>query len=230
MTPRSSSSSCSSTALMRLPLWRERDLAARAVGALRALHRLGVLPGVGAGRRVAHVPDRELAGERAQVVLAEDLADEAELAAGDDVPAAVGGGDARRLLAAVLERVQREVRQTRHLVPGRVQAEHAALVARSLTHRPHKLASPRCDTCALPATSRRSREEPGQALGVDASRAPRRPRRSPRGRRARPCSRSPPTRPISRTCVRSASARERPPRGRSRGTRPEPSPNRRCRS
>ena len=49
--------------------------------------------------------DRELAGERAQVVLAEDLADEAELAARDDVPAAVGRGDASRLLAAVLERV-----------------------------------------------------------------------------------------------------------------------------
>ena len=100
---------------------RQRDLAPRAVGALRALHRLGVLPGVGAGRRVAHVADRELAGERAQVVLAEHLADEAELAAGDDVPAAVGRGDPGRLLPAVLERVQGEVRQTRHLVTGRIQ-------------------------------------------------------------------------------------------------------------
>ena len=114
---------------------RERDLAARAVGALRALHRLGVLPGVRAGRRVADVADRELAGERAQVVLGEHLADEPELAARDDVPAAVGRGDARGLLAAVLERVQREVRQTRHLVTGRVQSEHSALVARSVTHR-----------------------------------------------------------------------------------------------
>ena len=97
---------------------RQRELAAGAVGALGALHRLGVLPGVGAGRRVAHVADRELAGERAQVVLAEDLADEAEVAARDDVPAAVGGGDARRLLAAVLERVEREVGEPRDLVAG----------------------------------------------------------------------------------------------------------------
>ena len=138
---------------------RERDLAARAVGALRALHRLRVLPGVGAGGGVAHVADRELAGERAQVVLAEHLVDEAELAAGDDVPAAVGRGDARRLLAAVLEGVQREVRQTRHLVTGRVQSEHSALVARSVTHHVHKLAgghanSSRSASCAAASSSR----------------------------------------------------------------------------
>ena len=134
VTPRSSSSSCSSTRVDQVAVVRQRDLAARAVGALRALHRLGVLPGVRPGRRVAHVADRQLAGERAQVVLGEHLADEAELAARDDVPAAVGRRDARRLLPAVLERVQREVRQTRHLVTGRIQSEHSALIARSLTH------------------------------------------------------------------------------------------------
>src|SRR5674476_1201452 len=37
-------------------------------------------------------------------------------------------------LPAVLQRVQGEVRQTRHLVTGRIQSENSALVARSLTH------------------------------------------------------------------------------------------------
>ena len=95
VTPRASSSSCSSTALIRLPLCASASSRRGAVGALRALDGLGVLPGVGAGRGVADVADRELAGERAQVVLAEHLADEPELAARDDVPAAVGRGDAR---------------------------------------------------------------------------------------------------------------------------------------
>ena len=73
--------------------------------------------------------DRQLAGERTQVVLGEHLVDEPELAPRDDVPAAVGRGDARGLLPAVLEGVQREVRQTRDLVTGRVQSEYSALVA-----------------------------------------------------------------------------------------------------
>ncbi len=55
--------------------------------------------------------DRELAGERAQVALGEDLVDQAELAPRDDVTVAVGRRDAGRLLTAVLQRVQREVRQ-----------------------------------------------------------------------------------------------------------------------
>ena len=39
-------------------------------------------------------------------------------------------GDARGLLAAVLERVEREVREARDVALGRVDAEDAALVAR----------------------------------------------------------------------------------------------------
>ena len=64
------------------------------------------------------MPDRQIAGECAQVVLAEHLADQPQLAARDDVPAAVGRRDPGRLLAAVLERVQREVGQARDVVPG----------------------------------------------------------------------------------------------------------------
>ena len=64
--------------------------------------------------------------------LVEDLADQAEVAARDDVAAAVGGGDPGRLLAAVLERVEREERQARNRVSGGVDPENAAFVARTV--------------------------------------------------------------------------------------------------
>src|ERR1700678_568508 len=103
------------------------------------------------------MPDRELAGERAQVVLGEHLVDEPKLAARDDVATAIGRGDASRLLAAVLQGVQREVRQTRHLVTGRVQSKHSALVARSLTHHVHKLAGVTRTAPPAPRTPPRAR-------------------------------------------------------------------------
>ena len=93
---------------------------------------LGVLPLVRAGRGVADVADGQVAAQRAQVVLLEDLRDEAERALRDDGAAAVGRGDARRLLAAVLERVQGEVREARDVVLGGEDPEDAALVARSV--------------------------------------------------------------------------------------------------
>ncbi len=71
----------------------------------RAVHRLRVLPLVGAGRRVANVTYREVASERTQIVLFEDLVDEPERPLGDDVTAYVRGGDTGRLLAAMLQRV-----------------------------------------------------------------------------------------------------------------------------
>src|SRR4051812_5208723 len=106
---------------------REGDLVA-----VRTPHRLRVLPRVGPGRRVAHVTDRHVADERAQRLLVEDLVDQPEVALGQDVAAAVGRGDARRLLPAVLEGVQREVREAGDVVLGRIDAEDAALVTRSV--------------------------------------------------------------------------------------------------
>ena len=67
--------------------------------------------------------DGELARERAQVVLGEDLADQSQLAARDDVAITVGGGDPRRLLAAVLQREERVEGETRSVVTGRVETE-----------------------------------------------------------------------------------------------------------
>ena len=75
--------------------------------------------------------DRHVAVERAQLLLVEDLGDEPGVAQGGDV-AALAGGDPGRLLAAVLERVEREVGEPGDVVARRVHAEHAALVARSV--------------------------------------------------------------------------------------------------
>ena len=82
----------------------ERDRARAAV----VDERLRVRPVRRAGRRVARVADRDVAGERLQVLLVEDLRDEAHVAEHGQA-AAVGDGDPGRLLAAVLEREQAEV-------------------------------------------------------------------------------------------------------------------------
>ena len=112
----------------------ERDLAL--VG---APDRLRVLPRVRAGGRVADVPDRHVAAQRAQLLLVEDLVDEALVAHRHDV-AALGRGDARGLLAAVLERVEGEVRQAGDIGAGGMDAEHSALVARAVTEVDHDVA------------------------------------------------------------------------------------------
>ena len=57
------------------------------------------------------MPDRDLPAQAAQRLLVEDLGDESELADGRQ-PSVLGDRDPRRLLAAVLEREQAEVRET----------------------------------------------------------------------------------------------------------------------
>jgi hypothetical protein len=74
------------------------------------------------------VPDGEMPVERGEVGRAEDLRHEPHLAVHDGARP-VGHGDAGRLLAAVLEREQREVGQRRDVLARRVDAEHAALAA-----------------------------------------------------------------------------------------------------
>ena len=76
--------------------------------------------------------DRQVAAQRPQVVLLEDLRDEAERALGDDVAAVVGGRDPRGLLPTMLQRVQREIGEARDVVLGTVDPEHPALVPRSV--------------------------------------------------------------------------------------------------
>jgi hypothetical protein len=85
---------------------------------------LRVRPLCRAGRRVARVADCDLALEAAQVLLVEDLGDEAHVAQ-DGEPARVRDGDARRLLSAVLEREQPEEGDARHVALRGADAEHS---------------------------------------------------------------------------------------------------------
>ena len=73
--------------------------------------------------------DGQVAGQRPQLLLVEHLVDEAEVAQGHDV-AVVAGGDSRRLLPAVLKRVEGKVGEPGDLTLGREYAEDATLVAR----------------------------------------------------------------------------------------------------
>ena len=90
--------------------------------------RLGVRPPVRAGRGVARVADRDLAGERLELLLVEDLGDEAHVAE-DGETSFVGDRDARGLLAAVLQGEQPEVRETGHVPLLRPDAEDSTHVS-----------------------------------------------------------------------------------------------------
>ena len=158
--------------------------------------RLRVLPGRRAGGRVANVADRHVADERAELVLVEHLRDEALVADRHDLAAARGGGDPGRLLAAVLERVQREVREIGDVVSRRKDAEDAALVARSVAMVVHRRghAQPaakassgprpiRSDPPRAPRAARKLRDRAAPRSSAR-RRRPRRSRRSRRGPRA----------------------------------------------
>ena len=143
-------------------MWRERDGARRAV-----VHEgLRVRPVRAAGRRVARVADRDLAGQRGELLLVEHLRDEPHLAERRDA-AAVGDRDARGLLTAVLEREEAEVREPGDVPLVRPDAEDAA----------HQ---------RLPSCARRElvERDPEERVAADACRsgAPRRLRRSGRAR------------------------------------------------
>ena len=93
-----------------------------------AEHRLGVFPGGGSAGGVATVADGDVALHRGQCLLVEDLADQAEVLEHEHLRA-VGDGDARRFLAAVLKRVQAVVGEFGDLFARRPDAEYATLFA-----------------------------------------------------------------------------------------------------
>ncbi len=70
------------------------------------------------------MPDRDLPAQAAQRLLVEDLGDQSELADGRQ-PSVLGDRDPRRLLAAVLEREQAEVRETGNVTLVGPDSEHA---------------------------------------------------------------------------------------------------------
>jgi len=71
------------------------------------------------------VPDSDLAVEAVELLLVEHLRDEAEVAEPGEA-AVLGDRDPRRLLPAVLQREEAEVRQPRDVVARRVHAEDSA--------------------------------------------------------------------------------------------------------
>src|SRR5207244_8073504 len=113
----------------------ERDRAAVA-----AVDRLRVVPPRAAGGRIANVADRHVAPEGPQAALVEHLRDQPAVALGRDV-AVLAGGDARRLLAAVLKGVEGEVGESGDVVLGRIDAENATLVTRAVALREFAAAS-----------------------------------------------------------------------------------------
>ena len=126
ISPASRARAASSAVLTRFPLWPERHPGAR--GGV-AEHRLGVLPGGGAGGGVAAVPDGDVALHGGQRLLVEHLADQAEILEHQHL-GAVGDGDARGLLATVLQRIQAVVGELRHFFAGRPDPEYAAFFFR----------------------------------------------------------------------------------------------------
>ncbi len=138
---------------------RERDLAL--VG---AVDRLRVLPRVRARGAVADVADRRVALQRAQLLLVEDLVDQALVAHGHDV-AVLRRRDAGRLLAAVLERVEREVGEPGDLATRRDYAEDAALIARAIAVVEKGFSREHGDRRAVVAVSTTGPMQASKALG-----------------------------------------------------------------
>src|SRR5439155_14848790 len=89
---------------------------------------LGVRPLGRAGGRVARVPDRDVAVQAPELLLGEDLRDEAHVAQDGEV-AAIGDGDSGRLLASVLERKEAEVGDASDIATRRANAEDATHLA-----------------------------------------------------------------------------------------------------
>ncbi len=88
----------------------DRERAARIIDS----ERLRVLQMRATGGGVAHVADRHAAGELREVLFAEDVLNEAHRSMGVELRA-VARDDAGRLLPAMLQRVQAEIREVRRL-------------------------------------------------------------------------------------------------------------------
>lgn len=94
--------------------------------------RLGGLPAAGARGPIAHVTYGDLPGHGRQVVVREDRAHQAQVLA-DQHGVPVAHGDARRLLAAVLQRAQGEVSQAGDVTTRSPDTEDAALLVQRVS-------------------------------------------------------------------------------------------------
>ena len=88
-------------------------------------HRLGIGQPRAARGAVPRVTDGDVAAQLGDVVLVEDLRHKAHLLVHVDV-ASVTDGDPRRLLTAVLQRVEPEIREVGDVLAGVEDAEDAA--------------------------------------------------------------------------------------------------------
>ena len=79
------------------------------------------------------MPDGDVALHGRQRLLVEDLADQAEILEHQHLRA-VGDGDARGLLAAVLQGIEAVVGELRHFLAGRPDPEYAAFFFRLVLH------------------------------------------------------------------------------------------------
>ena len=102
----------------------------RAAG-VAAQRGLGVLPGRAAGRGVAAVADREVAAQRRERALVEHLGHQPHVLV-DEQSLAVGGGDAGRLLPAVLQGVEPVVGELGDVLARGPDAEDTTGVLRPL--------------------------------------------------------------------------------------------------
>ena len=128
---------------------------------------LRVRPVHAAGRRVARVPDRDLAGERLQLLLVEDLSHEPHVAQ-DGQPPSLGDGDPGRLLAAVLQCEEGEIREPRHIALDRPDSEDAAHLrrSRSQTARRSRSETPRISSPPTSPIRRTPTSEPSGSIST----------------------------------------------------------------
>ena len=130
-----------------------------------AERRLGVLPRGAAGRRVARVADRDVAAQRAERRLVEDLRDEAHVLVDEDL-LAVTGRDAGRLLPAVLQRIEPEVRQLGDVLSGSPDAEDPAGVLRALLAGDEVMVQTTVATCHAASLPHRRDQSVGGVSGA----------------------------------------------------------------
>ena len=167
---RTSTRSRSSVELMRLPLW------ASATVLCSWPPRVGwafsqVEPPVVEYRQW---PTARWPLQRAERALVEDLRDQAHVLVDQDA-AAVGGGDARRLLPSVLQGVQAEVGELGDVLAGSPDAEDATGVLRPLLAGEQVVGEPSVSAChavSLPQGRTRQRRRSSSTARTAASIAP----------------------------------------------------------
>ena len=111
--------------------------------------------------------DRDLAGERLELLLVEDLGDEPHVAQHRQPPA-LRDGDPGRLLATMLQGEEREVREPRHVALDRPDTEDAAHARRPAPRRPAGRASgtPRISSPPTSPIRRTPTSEPSGSIST----------------------------------------------------------------